>query len=77
VPTLVLVGGRDKLVAHRTTAGWRRRVPSARVVTLPTTGHVAMMERPALVAGMVAEHVEAAEAAAYRVVEPHRGAVGE
>jgi hypothetical protein len=26
---------------------------------------------------MVAEHVEAAEAAAYRVVEPHRGAVGE
>jgi pimeloyl-ACP methyl ester carboxylesterase len=77
VPTLVLVGGRDKLVAHRTAAGWRRRVPSARVVTLPTTGHVAMMERPVLVAGMVAEHVEAAEAAAYRVVERHRSGAGE
>jgi pimeloyl-ACP methyl ester carboxylesterase len=75
VPTLVLVGGRDKLVAHRTAARWRRRVPSARVVTLPSTGHVAMMERPGLVAGMVAEHVEAAEGAT-PVASRGRGTAG-
>ena len=63
VPTLVVVGGRDQLVAHRTARRWRTVLPTAAVVTMPTTGHVAMMERPALVAGLVADHVTAAEGA--------------
>lgn len=56
-PTLVIVGGRDAFVHASTGARWRKVLPRARVVHLPTTGHVAMMERPGLVASMVREHV--------------------
>jgi pimeloyl-ACP methyl ester carboxylesterase len=56
-PTLVMVGGRDALVHASTAARWRRILPTARVVHLPTTGHVAMMERPGLVASLVREHI--------------------
>lgn len=56
-PTLIIVGGRDALVHTSTAARWRKILPTARVVHLPTTGHVAMMERPGLVASMVREHV--------------------
>lgn len=56
-PTLVLVGGKDLLVHPSTAQRWRRRVPSARVVVLPGVGHVAMMERPAVVAAHLREQV--------------------
>jgi pimeloyl-ACP methyl ester carboxylesterase len=56
-PTLVMVGGRDALVHASTAARWRRILPTARVVHLPTTGHVAMMEHPGLVASMIREHI--------------------
>lgn len=52
-PTLVLLGMRDTLVGSSTAKRWRRTVPRARVVTLPSTGHVAMMESPAEVASII------------------------
>lgn len=56
MPVTVVSGGRDRLV--REAAGsWRAAVPSVRLVHLPTSGHVAMMERPTLVADIVREHL--------------------
>jgi pimeloyl-ACP methyl ester carboxylesterase len=52
-PTLVILGLRDRLVHHSVGSAWERRVPRARVVRMPTTGHVAQMEQPELVASMV------------------------
>jgi pimeloyl-ACP methyl ester carboxylesterase len=56
-PTLVLLGARDTLVGSSTAKRWRRVVPRAQVVTLPSTGHVAMMERPAEVASLIRDHI--------------------
>jgi pimeloyl-ACP methyl ester carboxylesterase len=56
-PTLVVLGARDTLVGSSTARRWRRTVPRARVVTLPSTGHVAMMERPAEVATLIRTHL--------------------
>ena len=51
VPVVTVYGQRDQLVdakaAHRVT----RHFPDAHVVVLPDSGHVAMMEHPAEVAG--------------------------
>jgi pimeloyl-ACP methyl ester carboxylesterase len=59
VPALVLFGSHDQLVSPRLAATAASAFPDARVVVLPLTGHIAQMERPALVAarfrGMVAE----------------------
>ncbi|HEU4543174.1 MAG TPA: alpha/beta hydrolase [Jiangellaceae bacterium] len=52
-PMLVILGIRDTLVGSSTAKRWRRAVPRARVVTLPSTGHVAMMEQPAEVADLI------------------------
>lgn len=49
-PTLVIYGSHDKLVRPSMAAGAARVFSGARVVLLPRTGHVAMMERPGLVA---------------------------
>lgn len=56
-PALVLLGGRDTLVGAAALSRWRRSVPHAITVTLPSTGHVAMMERPELVASLIREHI--------------------
>lgn len=56
-PTLVLLGGRDPLVGTATGPRWQRSVPQAMIIALPSTGHVAMMERPELVASLIREHV--------------------
>lgn len=56
-PTLVVFGERDTLVGAATAAKWRRAVPHATVVTLPTTGHVAMMEQPSTVASLIRDTV--------------------
>src|SRR5450755_2516774 len=49
-PTLVIHGSHDRLVNPVTGARAARVFPSAHVVVLPRIGHVAMMERPDLVA---------------------------
>ena len=52
-PTLVLYGGRDRLVDPRRTRRAARHMPHAQIITLPRAGHVAQMEDPALVARFV------------------------
>jgi pimeloyl-ACP methyl ester carboxylesterase len=49
-PVLVLYGSHDRLVSPARAARAARAFPSARVLVLPRTGHVAMMERPTWVA---------------------------
>jgi pimeloyl-ACP methyl ester carboxylesterase len=49
-PVLVLYGSHDRLVSPTRAARAARAFPSARVLVLPRTGHVAMMERPDWVA---------------------------
>ncbi len=58
VPVLVLHGSQDRLVNPATAAKAARSFRLARVVVLPGVGHVAMMERPALVAGELREFYE-------------------
>jgi pimeloyl-ACP methyl ester carboxylesterase len=50
VPTLVIFGTHDRLVSARLAGRAARAFPSARVVVLPGTGHVAQMEHPEQVA---------------------------
>jgi len=52
-PTLVIYGGRDRLVDPHRSHRAARHLPHAQIVTLPTVGHVAQMEDPALVARFV------------------------
>lgn len=52
-PTLVIYGGRDRLVDPRRARRVARHMPHASFVTLPTVGHVAQMEDPALLARFV------------------------
>ncbi len=63
-PTLVLYGSDDRLVRSAMAARAARAFRSARVVVLPRLGHVAMMERPDLVAsemrGLLAGREESA-----------------
>ena len=49
-PTLVLYGSDDRLVRAAMADRAARAFPAARVLVLPQMGHVAMMERPDLVA---------------------------
>ena len=53
VPTLVLYGSDDRLVSPRMAGRAARVFAGSRVVVLPQTGHVAMMEHPALVAAEI------------------------
>ena len=52
-PTLVMTAGHDSLVGSRGRARWQRTLPKARLVYLPNSGHVAMMEHPRAVADVV------------------------
>jgi pimeloyl-ACP methyl ester carboxylesterase len=54
-PTLVLYGSHDQLVRPAMAARAARAFPAARVLLLPRLGHVAMMERPELVAREIRE----------------------
>jgi pimeloyl-ACP methyl ester carboxylesterase len=58
-PTLVIHGSHDKLVNPATAARAARTFRNCRVVVLPKVGHVAMMERPELVAGEMREFLAA------------------
>jgi pimeloyl-ACP methyl ester carboxylesterase len=62
-PTLVIHGSHDRLVHPAMAARAARTFPSCRVVVLPRIGHVAMMERPDLVAAEMREFLSAAAAA--------------
>jgi pimeloyl-ACP methyl ester carboxylesterase len=50
-PTLLIYGGRDRLVAYRMARRARAAFRDSRLLTLPEAGHVAMMEYPEVVAG--------------------------
>ncbi|MEE1939178.1 alpha/beta hydrolase [Streptomyces sp. TRM 70361] len=50
-PTLLVYGGRDRLVAFRMARRAGAAFRDSRLLTLPDAGHVAMMEYPAAVAG--------------------------
>jgi pimeloyl-ACP methyl ester carboxylesterase len=52
-PTLVIYGQHDRLVDPRAAGRAAHRFKDARIVVLPRTGHVAQMERPALVAAEI------------------------
>lgn len=52
-PTLLLYGGRDRLVDPGRSRRAARTMPQARVVILPRVGHLAQLEDPALVASFV------------------------
>ncbi|MEV6011461.1 alpha/beta hydrolase [Streptomyces sp. NPDC051976] len=49
-PTLLVYGGRDKLVSVRVAPRAARAFRDARLLTIPGSGHVSMMEYPELVA---------------------------
>ena len=50
VPTLVLYGERDRLVASRVAVRAQSTIPDAELLRLPDVGHVAHLERPEAVA---------------------------
>lgn len=53
VPTLVVWGTEDRVISVRRARRTARAIPSARLLVLPRTGHVAQMERPVTVARAV------------------------
>jgi pimeloyl-ACP methyl ester carboxylesterase len=60
LPCLVLYGGRDRLVDPRRSRRAARTIPDARVVTLPTVGHMGQVEQPVLVARLVDRFLDGA-----------------
>jgi pimeloyl-ACP methyl ester carboxylesterase len=60
-PTLVIHGSHDRLVNPVLAARAARTFRSGHVVVLPRVGHVAMMERPAVVARLMRELISSAE----------------
>jgi alpha-beta hydrolase superfamily lysophospholipase len=46
-PTFVLWGADDRVIPVRDARRFGELIPDARVLVLPDTGHVAMLERPA------------------------------
>ncbi|HWC81937.1 MAG TPA: alpha/beta fold hydrolase [Pseudonocardiaceae bacterium] len=59
-PALVVWGAQDRLVSVRKAPRTASALPNARLLVLPNTGHVAMMERPATVARATLSMWEAA-----------------
>ncbi|KUL41761.1 hydrolase [Streptomyces sp. NRRL F-4489] len=62
-PTLLVYGGRDRLVSFRMARRAAAAFRGSRLLTLPEAGHVAMMEYPETVARAVRELADAAAAA--------------
>jgi pimeloyl-ACP methyl ester carboxylesterase len=63
-PTLIIHGSHDRLVSPAMSGKAARAFRYGRVVVLPRIGHVAMMERPDLVAAEMREFLTAAARAA-------------
>jgi pimeloyl-ACP methyl ester carboxylesterase len=59
-PALVIYGSDDRLVHARMAGRAARAFPDARIVVMPSTGHVAHMEHPRLVAAEIAVLLDAA-----------------
>ncbi|MDK1476286.1 alpha/beta hydrolase [Streptomyces sp. 549] len=60
-PTLLVYGGRDRLVSVRMAGRASRAYRDSRLVILPDAGHVAMMEYPETVAGAFRDLLAAAD----------------
>jgi pimeloyl-ACP methyl ester carboxylesterase len=60
-PALVLFGSHDRLVSPRLATTAQRSFRNAVVTVMPQTGHIAQMERPALVANLFREMVGRAQ----------------
>jgi len=58
MPSLVLYGGRDRLVNPKRAIRVAKTFPKCRVVVLPRVGHVAQMEVPELVAHFVNDFLD-------------------
>jgi pimeloyl-ACP methyl ester carboxylesterase len=56
LPTLVIWGGRDRVVSPRYGELLRDALPDGRLLLLPEAGHVPMCEQPDAVAEAVLEH---------------------
>lgn len=69
-PTLVLHGSHDRLVDPSTAGRAARAFRNCRVVVLPRVGHVAMMERPDLVAAEMREFLRGAAQDLDRATQP-------
>jgi pimeloyl-ACP methyl ester carboxylesterase len=50
VPTLILVGEQDKMTPPRLSRALNEQIPRSRLISLPDTGHMLMLERPEIVA---------------------------
>ncbi|UQA93239.1 alpha/beta fold hydrolase [Streptomyces halobius] len=59
-PTLLVYGGRDRLVSHRMARRAAAAFRGSRLLTLPEAGHVAMMEYPEAVARAFRELLDGA-----------------
>ena len=53
VPTLVIAGAEDELIAPEVSAKMAGAIPGARQVTIPACGHLSPMEAPAAVAAAI------------------------
>jgi pimeloyl-ACP methyl ester carboxylesterase len=62
-PALILHGSHDRLVNPVMAGKAARAFPAARVLVLPGVGHVAMMERPGLVAAEIRSFLDRADEA--------------
>jgi pimeloyl-ACP methyl ester carboxylesterase len=62
VPVLAIYGSHDRLVNPRMAARAARTFSDARVIVLPRTGHAAMLEHPAEVAGHFREMLKSTRA---------------
>lgn len=47
VPTLILWGGRDRLIPPKGAQWFHQALPNSRLVVLPTAGHIPIVEEPA------------------------------
>ncbi len=57
-PTLLVYGNQDRLVRPAMAARAKNTFRNSQAVILPATGHVAQIERPAVVARLVGEHLD-------------------
>ncbi|MEU6060013.1 alpha/beta hydrolase [Streptomyces sp. NPDC047097] len=75
-PTLLVYGGRDRLISFRMASRAARAFRDARMLTLPDAGHVAMMEYPETVATAIRELIRERGGAGHgeRVGAGHGGA---
>ena len=71
-PALILHGSHDRLVNPVMAGKAARAFPTARVLVLPGVGHVAMMERPDLVAAEIRAFLDWVEAAGGPAVATER-----